>query len=428
MGLFTKKKKTKQVTSQTTTSTPTNPEWVTQPFQQLSGQIGGLSQADPKSFVAPTSELQRQAFSGAGGLSTSPAYDDAMSLFRGVGGAGANTAATSTFGGATAGPAQTYGGTRLGSAQTARSESLLDNLSAYMSPYTQNVVDSALADFDQGAGMQTAQANLDLAKSGAFGGSGAAITKSMLADNLTRGRASTSAGLRDQAFTRGAQLSGDDANRRQQAGLANQGALNQFALSQAGFDQQTGLANTDALNQRSALQAGLNQQAGLFNADAQNTGARFNAGQQDNMLARQLAAGGALTDAAGARSGDQRANLALQGTLGEMQRGIDSQERMAPLSLLSTQAGLLGSLPYNLFQGQTQQSNGTSTTTEKSSNPLGSIGSLAMGLGSLASGGALSALGGGGLLGGLSSFFNPQAAGAMGGWGKAATGQGSWFG
>lgn len=232
----------------------------------MAGQIGGLDFSNPQARVAGTNPLIDMATSTlTGGL------DPKVSALIDRG----------TSGGASVGQ-----------------HSGLDKLNDWLNPLTENVVDAALADFDEGAGQSRALADLGLAGSGAFGGSGAALTKSMLEGELTRGRASTSAGLRSDAWNTAADYSSQDANRALQADQAN-AQLSESAASRA-------------------LQA-----AGLLgNLNSQTTG-------------QQLA-------------------------LGEYLRGIENETLNADLNLLGQATALTGSLPLNLFSGQkTTQSGGT---------------------------------------------------------------------
>jgi len=59
-------------------------------------------------------------------------------------------------------------------------------------------------------------------------------------------------------------------------------------------------------------------------------------------------------------------------------RSIDQARLNAPTDLLKTQVALNAGIPANLFRGETSDMNGTSTTTSKTSDPLGTLGSLAM--------------------------------------------------
>lgn len=294
--------------------TPTNPEWVTSGAQGLAGKIADIGKLDPYSLIAKADPLQTQAAQGAAGLGADRSWFDKI-MAQGTPSVGA--------------------------------ESLLTGLDRYMSPYTKNVHDAALADYDYGADTTKSQLALDTA--GPWAGSGAALTSSNTLANLVRGRATTSANLLDQGFTRGAALASEDANRRQQAGVANA----QLALQDAA----------------QKLQAGLSGEAST------------------------------------------RSNIAAQADLGAMLRGIEAQHLNAPISLATTQAGLFGSLPLQLFQGQTQNGTSNSTTTSKSSDPLGALGSLAMLVAAPFTGGAsLAGMGLSGLLGAAGGLGAAKAA------------------
>jgi hypothetical protein len=384
-GSKSKTTNTSNSTSSSTT-TPIVPEWATSLTQGIAGRVGEVNGLDPYSLVAPVNDLQSRAAAGAAGLTGSSwNFDGAADLMRGAAGREANTYAP-TFGAAEGyqaaqGAASSYDGARLGPATNAQSQSLLDNLDAYMSPYRRDVVNSALADYDFGAGQTRAQQDLDLAGAGAFGGSGAALTRSMTEDALTRGRATTSSNLLDQMFNRGAALSGQDADRRQQAALANAAAANQVSLSQAGFDQeaglanlagrnQYGLANLDALNQAGQFNTQARNQFGLANAGAANQAEQFNAGAREQTLQRQMDAARGLADISSAFDANQRGNIATQLSAGGTLRDIDQQQRQAPVTHAQQVVAMLSGLPINLFTGQQEDGtqSGTSTSKTKESN------------------------------------------------------------
>lgn len=349
------KKKQTQTTNETSkiVQTATNPEWVTAPVQDLAGRIGNLKNLDPASMVSPLAQREKDAFARADNLGIDNDW----------------------FASQLSSPTPTVGFDKV-SAQNVQAASLLDNLSSYMSPYTKDVVDAALADFDFGAGQTRAQQDLDLAGATAFGGSGVALTKSMTEDALNRGRASTSANLRDQAFQVGANLSNQDAARRQAAAEAS-----------ARMAQEAALANSQ-----------LGFQASSKNADL---------GLQDRAMKFDMQTG---------RDANERLNIATLAGAGATERGIDQQIRNAPIAMLQTESGLLNSLPLQLFHGQTQEGTKTGTTTStQSGGMLESLGTLAMGLGALGfapfTGGA-SLLGLGAGLGGAASSGLMAAAGA----------------
>jgi hypothetical protein len=321
--IFGKKTKSTSQSTSTATRTPTNPEWVTSGVRGLSERTQSLLGRDPRSFVAGPSALQTKAFGGAANLATSPRFNQAGDIFNQVAGAGANTY-----------EAQGY------DAERYDASSLLEGLDKYMSPYTGDVVNTALADYDFGAGETRANQALDEARSGAFGGSGAAITRALTEDSLTRGRGALSAGLRDTAFTRGAGLSATDAGFRNQAAAANAAAANQAAA---------------------------------FRAQAANEAGRFNAGAMDTALARQLSAGGALQGLGAQEGADTRANVALQGQLGADQQAIDQALAGADISVLNEIAKIYGGLPLNLFTGDTSTGSQQSSGVNKTHDPWGTV-------------------------------------------------------
>lgn len=351
-------KKTRTTSSSTQTRTPNNPTWVTEGLAGVGGALQGLMGRDPTTFVAGPSTLQTKAFDAAGGLTSSPYFGQAGDIFGRVADAGANTYDAQGYDPVTA------------SSQGYTASSLLEGLERYKSPYEADVVNTALADFDFGAGATRANQALDEARSGAFGGSGAAITRALTESDLARGRAATSAQLRDQMFTRATGLSATD------AGFRNRAA--EFAAQAA---NQAALANAAAANQAAA-----------FRAQAMNDAGRYNAGAQDTALARQLQAGNALGALGETMGNDTRANIALQGELGRDQQALDQAKAQAPLSVLQQIAATYGGMPLNLLSGETVT--GNSTSTSKTSDPMsviGTIGSLA--LAPFTGGGSLMALG-----------------------------------
>ena len=335
------KTKTPSNSTSSTTTTPIVPDWASSLTQGVAGKVSGLLDADPYQRVAPAHALQTQAAAGAAALNGSPwHYEGALDLMRGAGQRDAPTYRP------------TLGKAATGQSQDAQAASLLDNLQAYMSPYRDQVVNSALSDFDFGAGQTRAQQDLDLAGAGAFGGSGAALTRSMTEDALTRGRATTSANLLDQMFQRGAALSAEDANRRQQVSLANAAAANQF-----------GLQNLAATNE-----------FGAMNANAANEAARFNAGAMEQTYQRQMDAAKGLADISGAYGDNQRANIAAQAALGGTLRDIDQQQRDAPVTNAQQIVAMLSGIPMNLFTGQQTNSTESGASTSKTKNSNWSVG------------------------------------------------------
>jgi hypothetical protein len=311
------KKKSKQTTNQNTTATmtPTNPQWVTDSVQGLGGRITDTFKGlDPYSLVPGADPLQTQAATSAAGLTTSPNYGRATDILGRVAGAGPSTVQAGDIQGGIAG---------------------------FMNPYMKDVVDTSLADYNQGAGYTRAENKLALAGDTTFGGSGGAIQTMLSNDALDRGRGTLAAGLRSGAYDRAASLAAQQANMNQQASLAS-GQFNEQALSRQG-DAATGMASI-----------------------------------------------------AGAQGADSRANIGTQADIGAILRQIAAARAGAPIGALGAESGLIGGLPLDMFRGSnaTGSLSGTTKTTQ-SGMDIGQLLQMAAGAGLMfapggqAAGGAL---------------------------------------
>ena len=205
------KQKNKQSSTQQTssTSTPIVPTWASDSAEGLNSQIQKLGGADPSSFVPGASQLQQQAYTGASTWNPTANYSDLPSV---------------------------------------QSASLLEGLQNYMSPYTNDVVNTTLAGFDENAGRTRAAQAAQMAATGSFRGSRAGVREGITEGELSRERAGTEAQLRDAAFNTGAGLSNQDAGRRQSASEAN-----------ARLAMETANARTAAEQSRLGLLGGLGQ-------------------------------------------------------------------------------------------------------------------------------------------------------------------------
>lgn len=388
-----------------------------------------------------------------------------------------------------------------------------DFMGDYINPFTQQVVDSTLADFDENAGVLRAQQAAGAARNKAFGGSRYGLQEAQTEGELARARAATAGNLRSDAFKFGAQMGDSDATRltttsglnaqlgtqtnqlnagetnqnkrvdaqlgtqvsqfnagetnannrtnaelgtrtniantgftndarqfganaantasiantgftnqnnwnnqnafnraaefganagntasiantgfRQQAGLANMeagnrasefganaanqvglanvGAQNQFGLAQFGANvdaaenlaavqNQYGLAGYQGDLQTNLAQGNIDARAAEFGQDALNLNSRFNAGQQEAALGRQMQGAGLLGDLANAGAANGRADLGMVADLGGIQRQIEQDQRSAPGQQLALMGQLYGQAPYGLFNGKTTTSSGS---------------------------------------------------------------------
>jgi len=224
------------------------------------------------------------------------------------------------------------------SAGRAQGHSLLDNWESYMSPYTDRVVDTTLANSDEYDARQLAQSQAEAAGNGAFGGSRYGVMDAILRGEHSRNRAATEAGLRDTAFNTGMGLSADDANRRQSASNLNAQLATQTSIANAQSDLSRLLTGANLMHQGIAN----NQQA------------------DENSLDRAFRGADSLRNTASTYQGNERADLGLLSQLGAQERQIQQQQAGADLGLLSTMTQLFGGLPFDQVTGIVN--NGTQTT------------------------------------------------------------------
>ena len=291
-GSAEKSKSTRDTTNTFTNTTTRNvPQWGRDLVEKGAARVGELFDLDPASQVAPANSQILDAAQAAANLPTSASADTSWLK--------PYMSADTPF--ASGGKAYDY-------------------VDRYLNPYLKNVVDASASDLDAQAGQVRAQQALDLAGSGAFGGSGAALTQSMTEGELARARATTLSGLRSHAYDTALGAAAGDADRATQARISNA----QIKL--------------------------------------QDQGQKVGFGFQDQQ--QQLAA-----------QANARANIATQADLGQTLRGIDQQERGAAVTNAQQITALLSGLPIDLFSGTTEQgtSAGTEVTKSKGVKVGGSI-------------------------------------------------------
>lgn len=336
MGISTSKKKTTtdQTQNESSTVTPTNPQWTTDAIQGFVGKIDAWGAKDPSEMIAGPSGLQTQAWERAGALGGN--YDEAIGLARKAGAAGPNLAGgnygympgrlgvpmkadvggydptKAAFRGYDAVRADAYGydptaesRTVIGHYQTGKASqvggfrgydpALMDRtvidpiervnartgasfMGAYKDPYMKDVVDTTLGDFDENAGQLRARQAAQAAGNKAFGGSRYAIQEAQTEGELARGRASTAAKLRSDGFNMAAGLGMADANRFLSADTTNAGNWLQRSLAQAGMDQSRLGYNADAMTGARRYMSDWDNQGIMKNADLGQEMEEFNVG------------------------------------------------------------------------------------------------------------------------------------------------------
>lgn len=119
---------------------------------------------------------------------------------------------------------------------TVQAASLLDtDIARYQDPFTEQVLEPALADIQRRQDMQQQRAQDRAIRAGAFGGSRSALIESEATRPFAEEAAQTIAGLRSAGFGQALNMAERDAARRQQA------AINQANLELRAREQQAGL-------------------------------------------------------------------------------------------------------------------------------------------------------------------------------------------
>jgi hypothetical protein len=271
------------------------------------------------------------------------------------------------------------------------------NLSSYMNPYTQNVINSGLQALDIQRQQALNQIGDQAIRTGAFGGSRQGIQEGITNAASAMQAGNLAAQLQSQNFAQAQAAAQNDLARNLQA----QGMNQQTGLNAQQFNQQLGLqgqlANQAALmnaqqyNNSNNLQAQLaNQQAGL-----QGAGLNLTAANNLGSLASQ-GQNSFLQGAAAGLTGQEAIQAQNQAQLQAAQQAYQEQQQF-PLQQLQVPLQALGATPY----GQTNTQTGPGPTSNLGLSLLGGglagarIGAMIPGVGS-----GFGALGGL-LLGGL---------------------------
>jgi hypothetical protein len=224
-----------------------------------------------------------------------------------------------------------------------------DEVSQYMSPYMDAVVErqkqGAIQDFQRGAAGRAASA----VKAGAFGGSRQAVADYLAEEGLGDRLADIEATGRQQAFQQAAQQFGADRAAQMQQQQAQAGELGRVQSAQE-------MANQFAQQQQ---MAGLGQEAGML-------------GQQAGLASQYAQLGTGLAGLGGQqRAADIQGAQLLEGIgkqqLGEQQAGLDIgyQDFLRQQGFNKEQLGFMS----NILQGVPVQPNQT-TTQYQPYNPL----------------------------------------------------------
>lgn len=270
------------------------------------------------------------------------------------------------------------------------------DMSGYMNPYIQNVVNTQAAQSQHALQVAENQNTADATKAGAWRGTSLAVQNAVAEANNLRDQAAQAASLYSGGYQQATGNAEQDLARAQAAQQANQGAQLSIAGTNVGNLQQAALANQGA--SLTAQQA--NQGAAAQGAQIGLAANQALAGLSTQQLEQGVQRAG-LSEAVGSQQqqlNQQELNWAYQNGY------LNKQQWQTQMAQITNQA--VSEVPTQ----QTTTAHGT--TTEQDKNPLGAIATIASiaaapftGGASLAGAGMFGASGGSGLLSAFGSLF-----------------------
>jgi hypothetical protein len=255
-----------------------------------------------------------------------------------------------------------------------------DFLADYQNPFTEQVVDTTIADAEQALNRRLNIQKMAQAAGGALGGGRQQVAEQDAINRFGRNLAGQIGQLRSQGFQTAAGLGQTDAARMLQAQAANQGVDLSRAAQQAQLSQQSELARAELENQRQMFETqqrmqairdlvGQRQLAGQLRAEGAGAfGTAAERGAQLGGLQGEAALAAARAGAEGAGLGVQAANLGLQGA------GLttaDAQNLINAGAIGPEQAAVLlgiGTQQFGDLEDRDLTTTGRSTTRGSSTN------------------------------------------------------------
>jgi len=211
------------------------------------------------------------------------------------------------------------------------------DISQYQNPYTQQVIDTSMADLERQRQMQMNQLGAQASSAGAFGGSRQGVAESLTNEAFARQGGQLAANLRQAGFNQAQQMAQQDIGTRMQAGLANQGVAAQDLARRLQAQQM----NQSAIQQAQQLGSGAQQfnvQTGLQGAQQ-----RLGAAQQLGALGQQSFGYGTAIQQQLAQQGAQQ--QAMQQALIDAAKGQYAGYVGAPAQGLGYVSQALGATP-----------------------------------------------------------------------------------
>lgn len=245
---------------------------------------------------------------------------------------------------------------QIGQVSTPQFQGLLSqDISAYQSPYTQQVIETALGDIRREQDIAQRRAQEGAIRAGAFGGSRSAIMEAEATRPYVEQAARTAAGLRQAGFEQAQAAAQRDLARQQELGIFGAGQAQQRALQQAQLGQQVGILGAELGQQRRMQQAQLQQQRQLAGLDIAGRAAL----RQPELEMQSRAQRAGLL---GGLQAEQAARLGQLGQIGLQQQALQQraldvpyQEFQRALGYGGQQLGLLGQALAPTTAGQTTQ-------------------------------------------------------------------------
>lgn len=349
--------------NQTSSTSVTLPSYLQQPVTSYFSNLGSFINSDAgtngSQYVPAATQDQNDAYAGADNLGS---YNQLYNTAAAAATNEINNPTVHQAGSTTIAPVSTSAGTTIAPTSQVQGQSVLDNLQSYMSPYIQNVESTTLANYDKQAGEQTAAAAAKAAGTGAFGDSGYRIQANDLAAQLAAQRAATDAGVLQAGYTQATGLSSADADRRQAADTTNAGNTLNLNEAQGSLTQNNNQFNAGATNTQNENQATLDQ-----------NNKQFNTTEQDTADSRQAQAEQILNQLANDQGSSQRSDIATQLAAGQDQRGVQTQQATANLTLLAQLQQILGVQGSQLL-GSDSIGNATATTNSNQKGQTTQIG------------------------------------------------------
>ena len=228
-------------------------------------------------------------------------------------------------------------------------------ISTYMNPYTQQVIDTSMADLERQRQMQQNQLGAQATAANAFGGSRQGIAEAATNEAFARQGGQLAANLRNQGFTTALGAAQTDAARQLQAGMSNQAAFNAAQQFGQNLGLQSQTANQAAFNaaQQFGQNLGLQSQVANQGADLSGAQLRLSAANQMGGLGQQAFNTGRTISQDQMQQGLMQQGLQQQ--LIDAARGQYQGAVGAPTQSLSLPLAALGAAPVPQSTAKSKQ-------------------------------------------------------------------------